>query len=900
MLPAALIPAHRSREAAPVAPPLLDTEQPSTQASLPEEAASNSAPPQGSKHVPAAAATHQRRPAAAGQPGILPPLPAALSVKERRARTQIDADPYNVGAWNVLIAEAQSRLASAAGTIAIWEHILAAFPTAGHLWKAYAEAQLAAGNDAAVRQIFGRCLLQCPHIELWNFYLFYIRKANEGRAEGREEVGKAFQFALDHIGLDMKAMPIWQEYIAFLRGAPAAGPSEESARMTAVRRVYQRAILVPMHMVELMWKDYEAFENSLSRPLAKGLLAEYQPGHSATRVVLRERKRLVDSCDFTALATPPSTPSSKEEELQYLAWRQLLLFERSNFQRLAPLALGKAVTFTYDQCLMYLYHYPDIWYDYATWHARHGSPDVAVQVFVRAIGALPDCEVLHFAYAEFEEARGRIQEARAVYEALLARGGGDNASALSHIQMMRFARRTEGVEVARKAFLAARKSPSCTYHVYIASALTELWLDKDAKVAKNVLELGLKKYIHEPAYVLMYVDVLSWLNDDRNMRALFERALSVLPASESSGVWNRYVECERNFGDLTSLLKVEQRRRRALAPDNDDSGDEDAANAVDTLEDVAARYAFQGLWPCSPAQLAHLGRLQSGADDGLTQKLVAGGQDDLVEERPLSAAMGAADASQQQRVSVRPDVAKMAVYDPSRGLRGPALLAQGGPFLGHAAMPGQPHLQMLPPTMPLAMPMPHATTPPLPPGAAPMPGHQPQAPQQQHHIVPLRPPPPLPTGPPPAQVAQLAGASGTTRLSGVDDKLLEQLPHAVAAFLRNLPQVPGPYPDVDWFMDLLLHTDLAQANSLPQGPGGAAKVLPSASASLQHGNKRKEPEGMANRGDGVEEIVAVSRSPPKDIFRMRQLQKSRGIAFVADGSSLSGTVSGDRPSGSSS
>lgn len=38
---------------------------------------------------------------------------------------------------------------------------------------------------------------------------------------------------------------------------------------------------------------------------------------------------------------------------------------------------------------MYLYHFPDIWYDYATWHVKCGSIDAAVKVFQRALKALP-------------------------------------------------------------------------------------------------------------------------------------------------------------------------------------------------------------------------------------------------------------------------------------------------------------------------------------------------------------------------------------------------------------------------------------------------------------------------------------------------------------------------------
>lgn len=50
------------------------------------------------------------------------------------------------------------------------------------------------------------------------------------------------------------------------------------------------------------------------------------------------------------------------------------------------------------------------------------------------------------------------------------------------LQFIRFLRRTEGVEAARKYFLDARKSPNCTYHVYVAQAMMEFCLNKDAKV----------------------------------------------------------------------------------------------------------------------------------------------------------------------------------------------------------------------------------------------------------------------------------------------------------------------------------------------------------------------------------------------------------------------------------
>lgn len=42
---------------------------------------------------------------------------------------------------------------------------------------------------------------------------------------------------------------------------------EETHRMTAVRKAYQRAIVTPTHHIEQLWRDYENFENSVSRAL---------------------------------------------------------------------------------------------------------------------------------------------------------------------------------------------------------------------------------------------------------------------------------------------------------------------------------------------------------------------------------------------------------------------------------------------------------------------------------------------------------------------------------------------------------------------------------------------------------------------------------------------------------
>ncbi|XVF82621.1 hypothetical protein PTKIN_Ptkin16aG0063800 [Pterospermum kingtungense] len=587
------------------------------------------------------------------------------------------ADKYNVESAEILANSALHLPISQAAPI--YEQLLSIFPTAAKYWRQYVEAQMAVNNDDATKQIFSRCLLNCLQVPLWRCYIRFIRKVNDKKGvEGQEETRKAFDFMLSYVGADMASGPVWMEYIAFLKSLPAANTQEESQRMTAVRKVYQKAIVTPTHHIEQLWKDYENFENSVSRQLAKGLLSEYQPKYNSARAVYRERKKYVDEIDWNLLAVPPT--DSCKEEMQWMAWKKLLAFEKGNPQRIDSASSNKRIIFTYEQCLMYLYHYPDIWYDYATWHAKSGSMDAAIKVFQRALKALPDSDMLKYAYAELEESRGAIQSAKKVYETLL--GDGAETTALAHIQFIRFLRRNEGVEAARKYFLDARKSPSCSYHVYVAYALMAFCLDKDPKVAHNVFEAGLKIFMHEPAYILEYADFLSCLNDDRNIRALFERALSSLPQEGSIEVWKRFVQFEKTYGDLASTLKIEQRRKEALSGTS-----EEAASALESsLQDVVSRYSFKDLWPCSSKDLDHLSR----------QEWLAKNIGKKVEKSVLSNGSLTIDKSSVAPTSnstaslkvLHPDTSQMVIYDPRQHLgtavppntTAPAILAASNPL----------------------------------------------------------------------------------------------------------------------------------------------------------------------------------------------------------------------------
>lgn len=94
------------------------------------------------------------------------------------------------------------------------------------------------------------------------------------------------------------------------------------------------------------------------------------------------------------------------------------------------------------------------------------------------------------------------------------------------IVYMRLTRRSQSIRAARVIFSRARKSALVTFHVFVASALMEFYVNKDPVVAGKIFEVGLKTFpvsstVEEDGgdgvlYILKYIDFLMCLNDDNS------------------------------------------------------------------------------------------------------------------------------------------------------------------------------------------------------------------------------------------------------------------------------------------------------------------------------------------------------------------------------------------------
>uniref|UniRef100_F1KXJ8 Cleavage stimulation factor subunit 3 n=1 Tax=Ascaris suum TaxID=6253 RepID=F1KXJ8_ASCSU len=514
-----------------------------------------------------------------------------------------------VDAWNLLLRESQARPIDQVRSF--YEKLVTQFPNAGRYWKAYIDHELRGKNYENVEALFGRCLIHVLNIDLWKCYVYYVRETKGHLSSFREKMAQAYEFALDKVGMDMHSYSIYSDYISFLKSAPTVGQYAENQRISAVRKIYQRGIVTPMVNIEQLWAEYCSYEKSVNSTLAEKLIAERNKDYQVAKRISKSLEQITRGLNRQAVSVPPRGTAAEMKQLEM--WRKYIQWEKTNPSGTEEYAhFARRVIFAYEQALLCLGYYPDIWYEASLFQqqaavalAEKGDVKLAAQMnaevaqlFERAIGGLlKDSQLLFFAYADFEEERMKYDNVRKIYDKLLAIEQADPT--LAYIQLMKFVRRTEGAQFARNIFKRARQDPRCKFHVYVASALMEYYCSKDTDVAIRVFDMGLKKYGDEPDYALAYADFLSHLNEDNNTRVVFERILTsgTMPPEKSLEIWDRYLEFESEVGDLSSILKVDQRRREAL---KEQYGDMQTLLLID-------RYKFLNLVPCTGDQLKLMG-----------------------------------------------------------------------------------------------------------------------------------------------------------------------------------------------------------------------------------------------------------------------------------------------------
>ncbi|KAH9963267.1 hypothetical protein BC827DRAFT_1194505 [Russula dissimulans] len=363
------------------------------------------------------------------QPAPAPPPEEPVSEWDS-LRTSLRENPHDIEGWNKLV-----RITEDSGDLEktkdAYESLLKMYPNTWSAQIAYLNHFLVPGHfKFAEDNLFTRFLRTSPAVELWKFYLTYIRRINVDPST-RDIVRKAYEFALNHVGQDKDSGEIWSDYIQFLRSGETNSTWEEQQKMDALRKVYHRAVQIPLENVETLWSELEAFENNLNRITAKKFLSDLSPSYMQARTVLRQLQRHLGPL------FPPPPPSSPSRPYLYLppkptfnaaeralvgAWKSYLRWEENN-----PLEIDEQdrntfvtrVQGVYRKAVIRMRFFGEIWYMAYVWTNSIGKTDEAINLLKAGIEANPMSFLLNFACAEALELQGNIEEVHKVFERFL-------------------------------------------------------------------------------------------------------------------------------------------------------------------------------------------------------------------------------------------------------------------------------------------------------------------------------------------------------------------------------------------------------------------------------------------------------------------------------------------------
>ncbi|GAA6030053.1 hypothetical protein JCM8097_009232 [Rhodosporidiobolus ruineniae] len=363
---------------------------------------------------------------AAGGAGAAPKAKAASSLSRVAQLTaRVERDPLDGEAQLALLQDAIGK-GDLERTREVYEKFLTVFPDAAQQWIGYCDLELAHNLFTHVEALFARCLRTSTSVDLWRFYLDYIRRVNpvdpanfDQAKQARAVIASAFEFALAHVGFDRRAGEIWGEYISFLREGQTRGTWEEQQKMDALRKAFQRAVQSPINNVEGIWQEYNAFENNLSKMTAKKFIAELSPAYMSARKTLRELRAQHDTLPAPPLPKRPDW-SSAEDRDGLERWKRYLAFEESNPLEIEdPQMLRQRVGFAYRKALAVLRFFPEIWYLSASFHLRVGLIDDGRKLLRDGIGANPSSLLLSYTLADLEEGKQDLAACYAIYDGLV-------------------------------------------------------------------------------------------------------------------------------------------------------------------------------------------------------------------------------------------------------------------------------------------------------------------------------------------------------------------------------------------------------------------------------------------------------------------------------------------------
>ncbi|KZS90927.1 Suf-domain-containing protein [Sistotremastrum niveocremeum HHB9708] len=473
--------------------------------------------------------------------------------------------------------------------------------------------------------LFERWLPTSASVELYKYQIEYLRNIHHA---DYATTCTFYEAAVDAVGHDRNAGGSWRDYLKFIqdksdrqfknRSEPAA---DAAIRINQMRRLYLRAIRIPLSDCDIIWEEYLGFEKRTSMATFELMRKYHEPVHERAKANLQVLNKYLSAVTSTVkpmpgslqllLPSPAAAPNERqllEQWIRYIRWEesnplQLDMQTREDEKQFASRMQG-----VYWKAAVSMRFHEEVWFRWFRWldgldPAKRPTEENPMNVLVDGVQANPTSSLLNSALAEQYKKQHRYAEAIATLKSFIEALGkaldeeqrsGSGASTLtldstSALQVYRDSRsgiredqslrmktqqlgnawfcylrllqQSHDQSAFRQALKAATKTRHLDWRVYVYAALTEYRSKADKANYIRIFEEALKKYPTEVELILQYLKHLIDINDENNAHDLFERVIAnpVLTPDKAQPIWEMWTAHVSNFGGLEESLRLEGR-----------------------------------------------------------------------------------------------------------------------------------------------------------------------------------------------------------------------------------------------------------------------------------------------------------------------------------------------------
>jgi pre-mRNA-processing factor 39 len=384
----------------------------------------------------------------------------------------------------------------------VYDRFLARFPLFFGYWKKYADITFAVSGSEDTERIYERGTASCRSVDLWACYVSFKMETSHDPSEVRA----LFERGAEQIGLDFLAHTFWDKYL------------EYEERLESPERIFgilQRIIHIPLHQYARYFERFTlaAQVRPLSELLPADVLASFrkellqEPVESikaGTQQIKLERGELeierelrirvhnlhLEVFHATQAGVTRRWPYESEIKRPYfhttellheeiVAWRKYLDFEELEGDL-------SRIIFLYERCLVACALYDEFWLRYARWmSAQFGRQEDVRNIYLRAASTFVPVgrPFLRYHFATWEEAQGRPDVARDIYDSILEvlTGHAETTIYLANLERRLDTKSTDAAVAIYREAIASDQ-----YDVYAKGSIMAEWVNLIWKLENNV------------------------------------------------------------------------------------------------------------------------------------------------------------------------------------------------------------------------------------------------------------------------------------------------------------------------------------------------------------------------------------------------------------------------------